>query len=141
VAFFTVYDVAVGRWIDIPLDITFLGVGVVVWLGRHRGPRLAVSGGDAEKDQWDKLVEAQAELAVLPELELGRRMGELVMAAALRRPAATPRGVLRELLDDYGIDDEEWRETVSPELRRALQGRGVEFDEDGNVTPPLEPGA
>jgi hypothetical protein len=72
------------------------------------------------------LVDEQAELAGVPLMELGDRMATLVIAAAVRQPAMTPRGVLDELLENVP-GDEEWGERVEPELRRVLAERGVEF--------------
>ena len=81
-----------------------------------------------EPDSWLPafLVDAQAELARVPVMELGERMASLVIATALRRPGSTPSGVMRELIESVS-EDEEWRERIGPELRRVLTARGIEL--------------
>jgi hypothetical protein len=91
---------------------------------------LVAAGEEREPDSWLPrwLVDHQAELADVGAVELGQRMADLVIAAALRDTGATPKGVLAELLEGYHISDESWRGKVGPELRRLLAARGVELE-------------
>lgn len=80
------------------------------------------------------IVDRQAELARMSAVGLAREMADMTIAAALRGVGNTPMKVLRELLDNYKISDEDWRERVGPELRRVLRVRGIEISERGSVT-------
>jgi hypothetical protein len=80
------------------------------------------------------LVDRQAALARRSPLELSHQMADIVISAALRTPATTPKKVLADLLEGYRISDEDWVERVSPELRRVLHRRGITIDERGNVS-------
>ena len=92
-------------------------------------PEAELGAIEKEPDSWLPrfLVDEQEQLARLTVVELGERMASLVVANALRKPGATPRGVLTEFLESVS-DDEIWRDRIGPELRRALTARGVELD-------------
>ena len=85
--------------------------------------------GQPEPDSWlpGEMVDSQQELAAIGDLELAQRLVDVVVAIALRRPGATPRGVVAELLEVEGqmVGDDVWRERVGPEYRRLLTARGV----------------
>ena len=85
--------------------------------------------GKPEPDSWmpSEMVDSQEELAAIGDLELAQRLVDVVVAIALRQPAATPRGVVAELLEVEGniAADDVWRERVGPEYRRLLAARGV----------------
>lgn len=82
-----------------------------------------------ESDSWlpKFLVDRQEQLASMSLVELGEELAHLVTAQALRKVSLTPKKVLADLEGSL-IDDETWREKVSPELRRVLAARGVELE-------------
>lgn len=83
------------------------------------------------------LVDAQVRLAPMSDFELYAEMAHLVIAAALRSRATTPKEFLKRMLENYKITDESWHEKVAPELRRVLADKGYVYHEDEGE-PPAE---